>query len=100
MANVLQVHQQEAIAKLAKLGWSIRRIARQLQLHRKTVRAYLHPPEEPSKCTTISTAGSDPKCTISTAGKMGRKSVCDLHAPRIAEKVQGGLSAQRIFQDL
>jgi len=100
MANVLQVHEQEAIAKLAKLGWSIRRIARELKVHRQTVRAYLQDEAEPSKCTTLSTAGSAPKCTLSTAGKMGRKSLCDPHAQRIATKVEEGLSAQRIFQDL
>jgi transposase len=100
MAHLLQMHEQEAIASLAKQGWSIRRIARQLQLHRRTVRRYLSGQKVDSKCTTISTAGNDPKCTISTAGKMGRKSVCDSWAETIGAKFSQGLSAQRIFQDL
>ena len=100
MANVLQMHEQEAIATLAKQGWSIRRIARQLKLHRRTVRRYLREQKVDSKCTTLSTAGNDPKCTISTAGKIGRKCVCDAHRKWIEEKFAQGLSAQRIFQDL
>lgn len=100
MANRLQVQEQDTIARLAALGWSIRKIARELKLHRKTVRAYFRPVQIDSKCTTISTAGNGPKCTISTAGKMGRKAVCDPHAALILTKAQEGLSAQRIFQDL
>lgn len=100
MPNILQVNEQEAIATLAKQGWGIRRIARELGLHRKTVRRYLQQSQTDSKCTTFSTAGSPPKCTISTAGKMGRKSLCDAVAALIEEKAQRGLSAQRIYQDL
>jgi transposase len=89
MANVLQVQEQDAICRLAALGWSIRRIARELKLHRKTVRAYFPNEKSDSKCTTIS-----------TAGKMGRKSVCDPYAEVIRSKALEGLSAQRIFQDI
>jgi transposase len=100
MANILTVHEQQAIADLSALGWSIRRIARELSIHRKTVRQYL--PQSPGapKCTTISTPGSDPKCTISTAGKMGRKSLCQSLTKLIEEKLGQGLTAQRIYQDL
>jgi transposase len=100
MANVLPMNQQHAIATLAKQGWSIRRIARELKIHRRTVKQYLPPPETDSKCTTISTAGNDPNCIISTTGKMGRKCCCAPHAKLIEEKFEQGLSAQRIFQDL
>ena len=41
-----------------------------------------------------------PKCTISTAGKTGRKSLCEPFAKLIEGKVEQGLSAQRIYQDL
>jgi transposase len=100
MANVLRMQEQETIVNLAKQGWSIRKIARQLQLHRRTVRRYLDGQNIEAKCTTISTAGNDSKCTISTTGKMGRKSVCDSLAETISAKFSQGLSAQRIFQDL
>jgi transposase len=100
MANILNVHEQEAIERLHKLGWGIRKIARELQLHRKTVRRYIEGAEGASKCTTISTPGSPPKCTISTSGKMGRKSDCLPHAQFIRELLDKDLSAQRIYQDL
>jgi len=100
MANILSVNQQQAISSLAAQGWSIRRIARELKLHRRTVKQYVSAAEEASKCTTISTAGSAAKCTISTAGKIGRKSICGSHEKLIAEKVTQGLTAQRVYQDL
>ncbi len=100
MANILSVNQQQAISSLAARGWSIRRIARELKVHRRTVRQYFPPSEPASKCTTISTAGSPQKCTISTAGKIGRKSVCGAHEQLIEEKVTQGLTAQRVYQDL
>jgi transposase len=100
MANILQVNEREAILTLAAQGWAIRRIARELKIHRHTVQRYLQHSKEGSKCTTISTAGSPPKCTISTAGKIGRKSVCDPHRNLIEERAAQGLSAQRIYQDL
>lgn len=100
MANLLKVNEQEAIKTLAAQGWGIRRIARELKLHRQTVKKYLQEEKVDSKCTTISTAGSGAKCTISTPGKMGRKSQCLAHAERIEQKATEGLSAQRIYQDL
>jgi transposase len=100
MPNILQVNEQEAIATLAKQGWAIRRIARELGLHRKTVRRYLDEGRSDSKCTTILIAGSPPKCTTLITGKMGRKLVCDSVAALIESKAQRGLSAQRIYQDL
>ena len=100
MANILQVNEREAILTLAAQGWAIRRIARELKIHRHTVQRYIEQSKEDSKCTTISTAGSPPKCTISTAGKIGRKSVCNPHRKLIEEKAGQGLSAQRIYQDL
>ena len=100
MANILSVNEQDAILTLAAQGWAIRRIARELKIHRRTVRHHLKRSQEVSKCTTISTAGSPPKCTISTAGKTGRKCICQSHSQLITEKTQQGLSAQRIYQDL
>src|SRR5439155_1047536 len=100
MANILLVHEQQAILTLAAQGWSIRRIARELKIHRKTIRQYLPEATAVSKCTTISTTGTAPKCTISTTGKIGRKSLCDALAKLIEEKAGQGLSAQRIYQDL
>jgi transposase len=100
MANVLSVQIQQAILVLHAQGRSIRRIARELGVHRNTVRGYLGGEEVGSKCTTISTSGIPAKCTNSTLGKSGRKSLCDPHAQWIRERVEKGLSSQRIYQDL
>lgn len=111
MANVLKVHEQSNIQQLAAQGWSRRRIARELNLDRKTVRRYL---ETESKSPTISTADSlappESKSPISTpgenadtaplSGKPGRPSLCAVHRVSIDSKLDAGLSAQRIYQDL
>jgi len=41
MANVLKVSHQEAIRSLHEKGWTQRRIARELGLHRQTVGRYI-----------------------------------------------------------
>lgn len=115
MGNILKVSIQETIRHLAGLGWPHRRIARELELNRRTVRRYsdskctISTPgsgdeAEDSKCT-IPTPGSeeeveDSKCTISTPGKAGRVSQCENLAGIIEKKLEGGLSARRIHQDL
>lgn len=117
MSNVLKVSHQEAIRSLHQKGWSQRRIARELGIHRRTVRRYV---EEESKCTSISTPGSSDessaKCTgistpgsegvlggapaVLTADHWGRKSRCEPFEAAIDSKMKAGLSAQRIYQDL
>jgi transposase len=127
MANVLKVQEQDSITQLAAAGWPIRRIARQLGLDRKTVRRYLRgegsqrTPAEASKSPTISTPGStellESKSPISTAGSdgaaevvrevknrpvrgSGRPGQCEAHTEFITQRLERGLSAQRIYQDL
>lgn len=118
MANVLKVSHQEAIRSLHGKGWTQRRIACELGLHRQTVGRYI---EAGSKCTTISTPGSgkggESKCiTIltpgcggsplgaraanSSAGTLRRKSQCEPFAATVCAKLEAGLSAQRIYQDI
>ena len=125
MANQLTVQEYEAIRNLTALGWGIRRIARELKISRNTVRNYVRTFEPPDpgpiaeqilKSPTLSPSGSgvqiDPLSTpgsggdkiqtdpLSTAGKTGRNSLCFIHADLILKKVEAGLTAQRIYQDL
>jgi transposase len=89
MANYLRKTMQETIQNLRRNGWSLRRIARELGINRRTVRKYgtgVSPVEKQSgissKCTTmgqVTTGGlfckEAPKCTIAeevTAGDMAR----------------------------
>jgi hypothetical protein len=59
--------------------------------------------ESEAKCTTISIAGSESvvgKEAASIAGRFGCKSWCEPFAETIGSKIEAGLSAQRIHQDL
>lgn len=100
--NQLNVSLQHSILTLAAHGWSHRRIARELDIHRETVGKYLR---LVSSKPAISTPGSevDPvaKPAISTLGSTpGRQSLCQPWQPQIEAAVAVGLSAQRIYQDL
>jgi transposase len=103
MANRLKMALQNAIIALWKRGWSYRRIARELDVHRDTVSGHVRHVAGESK-PAISTAGSGgsevSKAAISTAGFPGRRSHCELYRELIDEKLEAGLSAQRIYQDL
>jgi transposase len=118
MSNVLRVSLQTTIYSLADRGWSQRRIARELGINRETVGRYLRLAEKakpaistagsegdsgskPAILTVGPEKGSEPKPANSTAGKsVGRKSQCEPLAEVILAKVEVGLSAQRIYQDL
>jgi transposase len=98
MSNHLKMEQILAIEDLLEAGWSQRRIAARLGIHRNTVRRYAR-----SKCTISQTGseGSDgAKCTISQTGTLGRRSDCEPYLERIEEKYRLGLSIERIHQDL
>ncbi|HXI72527.1 MAG TPA: DDE-type integrase/transposase/recombinase [Verrucomicrobiae bacterium] len=86
--NRLNVSLQHSITTLAAHGWSHRRIARELDIHRETVGKYLR--------------GADPKLAILLTGSLaaGRPSLCVPLQAVIESAVQAGLSAQRIYQDL
>ncbi len=97
--NRLAVSLQHAIDTLAQRGWSARRIARELGIHRETVGRYLRP--KPAKVTTGSPdgeEGSKPAKVIT--GSCGGRSACAPWRDVIIAAVEQGLSAVRIHQDL
>jgi len=102
--NQLHVSLQHSIATLAAQGWSARKIARELGVHRETVGRYLDPVETDSKPAippTGSPESSDSKPAIVPAGsKAGRTSQCAPLSAVIEQGLLAGLSAQRIYQDL
>jgi transposase len=118
MANVLKVQEQEAVQSLARRNWSIRRIARELNLDRKTVRRYVRAIPSEAKSPGASTPGSEQPSwqnpPLPTPGKnaaselvaealevcLGRSSLCEAHADHIQAKLEAGLTAKRIHQDL
>ena len=128
MSNVLKMPVQNSIQNLAAHGWSVRRIARELHLNRRTVARYL---SAPPKCTTPVaevTAGPEPvsvpafaaKCTTPdpkvTTGSdpenpppampspalpaISSRSKCAAFREIIVPFFEKGLTAQRIHQDL
>ena len=121
MANKIKVQEQEAIKNFVALGWAIRKIARELGVSRNTVRNYVRRfkqedhevlTERTVSLVEVDSNGTDPLSTpgsgsypgqtdpLSTPGNNGRKSLCLKHAQSILIKVEAGLSAQRIYQDL
>ena len=109
MSNVLKVNKQETIRSLYEKGWSLRRIAEELGLNRRTVARHaakctsqVTPGSEgDSKCTSEVSAGTGKVAEVRKEGASGRvRSECSAHGVVIEEKVEKGLSAQRIYQDL
>jgi transposase len=100
--NQLNVSLQHSILTLAAHGWSHRRIARELDIHRETVGKYLRLADsKPAISTPGSEADPASKPAISTPGPTtGRQSLCQPWQPQIEAAVAVGLSAQRIYQDL
>lgn len=91
MANQLTMDKVQAVRTLKAQGWSNRKIARELGIHRTTVAEYLQP--KPTKVPTGSEGSAEPVETSSRSG-------CEPHREWILEQLQLGLSAQRIYQDL
>jgi transposase len=139
MANQLSMAQRETVLTLLGQGWSKRKIARELGLHRDTVRRYARQAERaadadaapgsaeapaPKQATPAEVAtGSGPAPNAATPGEVAtgsegppapsaaaqvsaaailgaRASKCDPFRRVVEAKVEGGLTAQRIFQDL
>jgi transposase len=133
MANQLKMGQIEAILSLQQRGWSIRRIARELGIHRETVARHIvcrQPPSKPARapigseqdCSESNPAteeggahaakpatleeGADEakpaRAPIGSARSEASKqaSLCEPWRQVILSKLEAGLTAQRIYQDL
>ena len=100
ISNVLKVSLQTTIYSLVQRGWSQRRIAKELGINREMVGRYLRLPK-PAISITGSEESEDPKPAISIAGiGASRRSRCEVFAEVIAARVEAGLSARQIYQDL
>ena len=111
--NGLKLDFQEAIIRLRAKGWSRRAIARELGVNRETVGRYLRLSAKPA---TELPAGSEldkrweirwsrVRLRIKTSQSAhrvsrGRRSLSARWEEKIVAKLDTGLSAQRIYQDL
>ena len=108
MANQLKMATVETIWTLKARGWSQRRIAKELGINRETVARYLNSQPPDSKPATNAPTGSlDPKRANAPLGAVdqppvqsGPKSQCEPWRQQIKDKLEQGLSCQRIYQDL
>ncbi|HKB37220.1 MAG TPA: IS21 family transposase [Gemmataceae bacterium] len=123
MSNLLKVAMIETILSLRQRGWSQRRIARELGINRETVARYLlrQPPAPPKPAIAPlgsaqaedaakpaiappGSAGALPSIEQPTLtpgpSAAGRPSDCEPWRASIQAKLELGLSAQRIHQDL
>ena len=100
--NQLTVSLQHSIATLTAQGWSARKIARELEIDRETVRRYRSVSDSKPAIPPIGCADlADSKPAIVPAGsKAGRTSQCAPFSAIIEKGLLAGLSAQRIYQDL
>jgi transposase len=128
MANQLKMVQIETIIALHQRKWSIRRIARELDLHRDTVARHIAQHEQGAKQagaplgdSAIPGSSGDAKQATDQEGaqsvKIGQApigstrpskpqeheqqaSLCEPWRQVILDKLEAGLTAQRIYQDL
>ena len=112
MANQLKMAEVQAILALARTGWSQRHIARQLGVDRETVGRHLRlssqadskPASAPPGSTGAPT-GSMPTesglaASSSTGAPPGTVSAASPWREVILQKLEAGLTARRIYQDL
>ena len=104
MANLIPMTTREAIRALQERGYSRRKIARELGIHRNTVASYLG-----GEASPVEESADRPKCTIPTPGPQpgsgavsgrGRGSHCEPYRELIGSMLESQLHAKRIWQDL
>ena len=114
MANHLGVAMVNTITTLKRHGWSMRRIAQELGVDRGTVKRHVERAPEDSNPASNAPPGSNEDSNPATKAPLGseaipdppdppppgRASQCEPFRTVVEAKLEMGLSAQRIYQDL
>jgi transposase len=100
MANQLKMAEVQAILALARGGWSNRHIARQLGVHRETVGRHVRLSSVDNSKPASAPIGSEGFASGSEGAPIGFVSAASPWREVIVQKLEMGLTAQRIYQDL
>jgi transposase len=100
MANILKMAKVHSIQTLHARGWSQRRIARALGVHRETVARYVQLPEHRPRAGPDSLIWPGQNRPNLPTGSTGPASRCEPFREVILAALERGLSYQRIWQDL
>jgi transposase len=100
MANALKMAKVHSIQTLRARGWSRRRIARELGVHRETVARYVQLAEHRPRAGPDGPGPSNQNRPNPPTGSTGPASRCEPFREVILAALERGLSAQRIWQDL
>ena len=112
MANQIKMAKIHSILTLHERGWSNREIARELGVHRETVGRYIRLAGRealggvPAGSGHSKPAKVPPGSTVAPGGCQGvgegppGRSACERFREQIVAKLEQGLTAQRIWQDL
>ena len=92
MANTLKMEKKQTVLALLKLGWSYRRIEREVGVRRERIARY--DPSRDSKPAKVAPGSEEQK------RPPGLRSFCEPFREQIEKKLQQGLQAKRIWQDL
>jgi len=92
MANELKMATVDAILTLRQLGWSRRRIARELGVNRETVARYVDTRQAGSKPATNPPPGSEAVSAPCGGNPPGPDSQCEPFRQVIEDKLKQGLS--------
>ena len=100
MANRLKMAKIHSIQTLHARGWSQRRIARELGIHRETVARYVQLAEYGPRDGPDSPGEARQNQPNLPTGFCGPPSLCEPFREAILAALERGLSRQRIWQDL
>ena len=108
MSNVVSKTQQEQVIALGNLGWTLRKIEEATGCRRETIGKYLRlanvpvrPPGRWGRAPPVSGEGSAKAAIeVSTARNASQTSLCEAHRATIAAKVDKGVCAKVIWEEL
>ncbi len=97
MSNELKMEKINSLKILYQRGWSKRRIAKELGIHRETVSRHLSlsDPPKPAKVTTGSQGSLKPKPAKVTTGSSQARSGCEEHRAKILDMLEEGAFRQK-----